>query len=221
MNNLPSNIFSLARVIWDYHFLRQELTPADIILVLSSNDIRVADHAAEVFNKGLAPLIVFSGGIAHANDLLASGWSEPEARVLAGRAIECGLPADKILLEEKATNTGDNFDFTADLLAQRGINFSSAILVQKPFMLRRAYATGAKRWPGKKLTMTAQNVGLEEYLAKAGQPAGQILNIMIGDLQRIKLYPEKGFQIPQEIPDDVWRAYEQLVAQGYDRHIIR
>jgi len=44
---------------------------------------------------------------------------------------------------------------------------------------------------------------------------------MIGDLQRIKLYPEKGFQIYQEIPGDVWQAYEQLVKLGFDKHLIR
>ena len=44
---------------------------------------------------------------------------------------------------------------------------------------------------------------------------------MVGDLQRIKLYPAKGFQIHQHIPDDVWSAYEQLVALGYDKHLVK
>jgi len=44
---------------------------------------------------------------------------------------------------------------------------------------------------------------------------------MIGDLQRIKVYPQKGFQIFQEIPDDVWTAYEQLLALGYTKHLIK
>ena len=43
---------------------------------------------------------------------------------------------------------------------------------------------------------------------------------MVGDLQRIKVYADKGFQIPQEIPDDVLSAYEELVRAGYDRHLI-
>lgn len=44
---------------------------------------------------------------------------------------------------------------------------------------------------------------------------------MVGDLQRIKEYPAKGFQIEQEIPDEVWSAYETLVAAGYDKHLIK
>ena len=34
---------------------------------------------------------------------------------------------------------------------------------------------------------------------------------MVGDLQRIKEYPSKGFQIPQDIPDEVWKAWEILI----------
>jgi hypothetical protein len=44
---------------------------------------------------------------------------------------------------------------------------------------------------------------------------------MVGDLQRIKIYPEKGFQIPQEIPSDVWDAFEQLVELGFDKHLAK
>jgi hypothetical protein len=44
---------------------------------------------------------------------------------------------------------------------------------------------------------------------------------MAGDLQRIKVYAEKGFQIYQEIPAEVWDAYEQLVAAGYNEHLIQ
>jgi hypothetical protein len=43
---------------------------------------------------------------------------------------------------------------------------------------------------------------------------------MVGDLQRIREYPARGFQIPQDIPDDVWEAYLELVKAGFDRHLI-
>jgi len=44
---------------------------------------------------------------------------------------------------------------------------------------------------------------------------------MVGDLQRIRVYPEKGFQIAQEIPADVWEAYEELVQMGFDSRLIQ
>jgi hypothetical protein len=43
---------------------------------------------------------------------------------------------------------------------------------------------------------------------------------MVGDLQRIRLYPEKGFQIYQEIPENVMKAYEQLISMGFNKHLI-
>jgi len=45
--------------------------------------------------------------------------------------------------------------------------------------------------------------------------------MMVGDLQRIKYYPEKGFQIYQEIPEEVWKAYEELVKMGFDKQLIK
>jgi hypothetical protein len=42
---------------------------------------------------------------------------------------------------------------------------------------------------------------------------------MVGDLQRIRLYPARGFQIEQEIPDEIWAAGERLIALGFNRHL--
>jgi hypothetical protein len=86
-------------------------------------------------------------------------------------------------------------------------------------MERRALATFEKAWPGKQFVVTSPQLAFENY------PAGdisleQVINIMVGDLQRIKIYPEKGFQTYQEIPDDVWQAYEQLVALGFNKQLV-
>jgi hypothetical protein len=43
---------------------------------------------------------------------------------------------------------------------------------------------------------------------------------MVGDLQRIKIYPGRGYQIAQDIPDKVWSAFEELVRAGYDKYLI-
>ena len=67
-------------------------------------------------------------------------------------------------------------------------------------------------------------MSFDDYLAKysnSSLSADDVINIMVGDLQRIKVYPERGFQIPQEIPSNVWAAYEALVAAGYDRHLVK
>ena len=125
--------------------------------------------------------------------------------------------------ETRSTNTGENVRFTRELLTGRGLDPDSFILVQKPYMERRAYATFKRYWSEKHAVVTSPQVSFEEYLNGYSNRAlteDEVVSIMVGDLQRIRLYPEKGFQIPQEIPKDVWAAYEELVKAGYDRHLI-
>ena len=62
-----------------------------------------------------------------------------------------------------------------------------------------------------------------DYLARYAHDTltpGDVINIMVGDLQRIRLYPALGFQIPQVIPERVWAAYEALVHAGYSERLV-
>ena len=136
---------------------------------------------------------------------------------------ERGVPSDRILVENASTNTGENVQFTRRLLAERGLDPASFIVVQKPYMERRSFATFRRFWPEKDVIVTSPQVSFDEYLRSYSNgtlSADDVISIMVGDLQRIRLYPRKGFQIAQDIPDDVWHAYESLVAAGYDTHLI-
>jgi uncharacterized SAM-binding protein YcdF (DUF218 family) len=219
-DNLDPHIRPLVEKLWHYHQLNHTLAPADAILVLCSHDRRVAERGAELFLEGFAPLLIFSGGLGTITKHL---WQEPEADQFARIAIALGVPADRILIENRSTNTGENVRFTKQLLAEKGIDIGRFIVVQKPYMERRSYATFKKVWPEKDLLVTSPRVTLDEYLesyTNESLSVGDVISIMVGDLQRIRLYAEKGFQIPQEIPDDVWRAYEQLVKVGYDARLV-
>ncbi|HEX8889244.1 MAG TPA: hypothetical protein VF779_08700, partial [Pyrinomonadaceae bacterium] len=110
------------------------------------------------------------------------------------------------------------------LLAEKQIDPQKFILVQKPYMERRSYATFRKLWPEKDLIVTSPRVTFDEYLRKYSNQElskSDAISIMVGDLQRIKLYAERGFQIYQEIPEDVWAAYEELVKAGYNKYLIQ
>jgi len=138
--------------------------------------------------------------------------------------MECGVPEDRILVENKSTNTGENVQFTREMLTARGIDPASFILVQKPYMERRTFATFNKVWPGKVVMVTSPRLSLDEYLARYSHESltsEDVIGIMVGDLQRIREYPARGFQIPQHIPDDVWEAYGELVRAGYDKYLLK
>jgi uncharacterized SAM-binding protein YcdF (DUF218 family) len=207
--------------IWNYHRLDHEITKSDAILVLCSHDRIVAERGAQLWIEGWAPLLIFSGGL---GVVTSRHWSVPEADQFAEIAIGMGVPAERILIENRSANTGENVLFTRKLLEERGIAAQSFIVVQKPYMERRSYATFRRIWPEKELVVTSPRLSLDDYLSGyTGEPLtpDDAIGIMVGDLQRIRLYAEKGFQIPQEIPDDVWEAYEALVEAGYDGYLVK
>lgn len=219
---IDKTVIELARTLWDYHYLKQEVKPADLIFGLGSLDIRTADRAAELYLAGYAPKILFSGGIGHHEDLLDTGWNKSEAEMFAARAQELGVPSSAILIEPKATNTGENVTLGYNLLQENGLNPESIILVQKPHMLRRTYATFMKQWPGANMSIsvTSPELSFEEYVL--GEPEVEqvrLINVIVGYTERIKLYAEKGFQIPQEMPNKVWAAYEELLALGFNQKL--
>lgn len=220
MNSLTSQptsqVLDWAQVLWDYHHTNHQLLPADCILVLGSNDVRVAERGAQLYQDGLAPWLLFSGGLGNFTKGL---WDEAEADKFAKIAYSLGVPRDAVLVENRSTNTGENIRFTKQVLANHGLDPQHFIVVQKPFMERRSYATFKQNWPEKELVVTSPQLSMQNY------PNDEIsfelmVNAMVGDLQRIKVYPELGFQIYQDVPQDVWTAFEGLVASGYDKHLI-
>lgn len=215
--NMNKEINHLGKLLWNYHLMNLELVKSDCILALGSHDLRVADRTAELYLQGFAPLVIMSGGL---GNFTREIWSEKEADKFAAIAMQKGVPADDILIENNSTNTGENILFTQRLLREKGLDPQSFIVVQKPYMERRTYATFKKHWPGKSLTVTSPQISFEEY-PTSEIPMERVIDIMVGDLQRIKFYPEKGFQIYQEIPKEIWTAYERLIQLGFDKHLMK
>ena len=214
---ITENVLAEARKLWDYHHLYQDPASSDCILVLGSHDLRVAERGAELYLEGWAPILIFSGGLGNVTKGI---WKDPEADRFARIALDMGVPSEAIFIENQSTNTGENILFTGRMLGEKGLHPQSFILVQKPYMERRSYATFKKHWPDKDLIVTSPQIAFEDYPTEE-IPMERVIEIMVGDLQRIRIYPEKGFQIPQEIPDEVWQAYEKLVAWGFTRHLAK
>lgn len=214
---LTPEILSLAQMLWDYHHMHHQLRKSDCILALGSHDLRVAERAADLYLEGFAPLVIMSGGL---GNFTKDMWTEKEADLFADVAVNRGVPSNNILVENRSANTGENILFTQELLKEKGFDPQSFIVVQKPYMERRAYATFKQHWPGKELLVTSPQIAFDDYPTPV-IPVERVINIMVGDLQRIKFYPEKGFQVYQRIPDEIWEAYEKLVSLGFDAHLMK
>ena len=209
----------LARVLWDYHQLNHEPLPADVIVALGTNDLRVAEFAADLYRRGYGKTVVCTGGMAHGSDLLATNWAVSEAEMYAEVLERDGVPKEAILLETRAMNTAENFIFTRELLLKAGIQRRNILIAVKPFMQRRAWATLAVEWPEMPATVASPRLSLDEYFTANLTPE-KIVNIIVGDLQRIWVYARKGYSAPQRVPDEVMRAYEGLVRLGFTQHLI-
>ncbi|HEX2607459.1 MAG TPA: YdcF family protein [Flavisolibacter sp.] len=215
-NTITPEVLSLARKLWDYHHMDQEPAPSDCIFVLGSYDLRVAERGADLFLQGFAPLLIYSGGLGKQTKFM---WQVSEAEQFAEIAKRMGVPEEAILVENRSTNTGENVRFTQQLLKERGQDPHRFLLVQKPYMERRSYATFQKQWPGKTVRVTSPQIAFEDY-PTADVPIEKVITSMVGDLERVRDYPAKGFQIEQHIPDEVLDAYAQLVALGFDKDRI-
>ncbi len=207
----------LAQKVWDYMLLHQPLEKADVIVVLGSLNIHPAERGAELFLAGWAPLLVMSGGLGRISQ---DHFEKTEAETYKEIAQKMGVPADKIWLEDKSTNTGENIRFTRALLESRAIFPQKLILVQKPYMERRTFATFEKQWPGPEFIVTSPQISYEDWVAE-DKKGGRFVSFLVADLQRILIYPQKGFQIPQEVPEDVMAAYHELIRLGYTEHIAK
>jgi uncharacterized SAM-binding protein YcdF (DUF218 family) len=207
----------LAQKVWDYHHLKHRLEKSDVILVMGSHDLRVAERGAQLFLERWAPLVVFSGGLGR---LTQGVWDRPEADRFAEIAARMGVPRAAMLIENLSTNTSENVRFTRDLLAKLRLDPQRFILVHKPYMERRAFATFRKVWPEKQALATSLQISFEDYPNQEISKR-DVIGIMVGDLQRIRLYSAKGYQIPQEIPPDVWDAGQELIQLGFNQSVIK
>merc|ERR1719362_900187 len=177
---------------------------------------------------GLGKWLLFSGGFGtgpHSGANLL-GWTSPEAEVFAEEAVRCGMSRGSILVESCARNTGENVTLSRQLLEEQGLPLPKlVVVVQKPFMERRTYATFKKVWAGSSapdIIVSSPSTSWEDYPEACGIPRETILQIMVGDLQRLRLYsvPPRDFQIPVDVPDDVWASFELLVGAGFTQNLV-
>ncbi|EGQ8475039.1 YdcF family protein [Vibrio cholerae] len=206
---MSKRLYQQIETLWDYLQLHQQPDVADLILVLGSNDVRVAEHAAKLYHQGLAPYVLFSGGFGR---FTQGVFNHSEAETFAAIAKDAGVPEHAILLETQSTNSGENLHFSHQLLVQQTRPAKRILLVQKPYMERRAYATFMQQWPEsvESVQVTSPAGSFFDYLTSE-LTSDFVLNAMLGDFERIRDYPALGFQITQPIPEPVMQAYQALL----------
>ena len=209
------------QIIWDYLGMHQEPVKADVIVGFGNFNTDIARRAAELYHQGYAPKILFTGGLGRNTEGMLP---EPEAVRFAKVAMECGVPEEDIILEDKSRNTKENIDFTRALLEAQGIPHDRILGVHQPFMERRIVAAMGVYWPEQSFIVTSPQVTIPQYLERAkeqGITENASVSVIVGDFQRIELYAKLGYQLPQYIPEEAWEAYHKLVAMGFDKQLAK
>lgn len=217
---MDPTVYEYVKVLWDYMRLDMPLSKADCIVGFGCYNEDIALRCAELYHAGYAPRILFTGGLGRNTKEM---WTESEAERFARIAISAGVPESDILIENRSTNSAENILFTRELLQKEGIPAAHLLGVHKPFMERRVMAAMGVYWPDVKFTVTSPRVSIEEYIALSvaqGMEEKRVIEVLVGDFQRIDVYARKGYQLPQEIPSHVTEAYKKMLSLGYTRELV-
>jgi uncharacterized SAM-binding protein YcdF (DUF218 family) len=123
----------------DGYGFQDQARPADAIVILGSQVYpgahpgpaltRRTQHAVALYSKGLAPVIICSGG-------QAGSESSTEAAAACALAATLGVPRAALLLEDKARSTEENALDTAAIMAAHELR--TIVVVSDGYHLYRA-----------------------------------------------------------------------------------
>lgn len=215
------NYLAPLAVLWNYLRLGAEPEKADVIVGFGNFNDNIARRAAELYLAGYAPKILFTGGLGRNTEGLLP---EAEALRFARTAFSCGVPESDVIIEDRSRNTAENILFTREKLRSLGLEGARLLGVHQPFMERRITAAMGVFWPEAAFAVTSPQLSIEQYIAdslRQGISENAAVSVIVGDFQRMELYAEKGWQLPQEIPPECREAFRELVALGFDTQLAK
>jgi uncharacterized SAM-binding protein YcdF (DUF218 family) len=114
----------------EFIFKKDDLKPADVIVVLAGEQTERVEHGVKLFNEGWArkDRIIMAGG--------PIVWKYSWAYLMKKHAEHLGISGKVILLEDKSRSTEEDAKFTKKILNKNG--YKSIILVTSPYHSKRA-----------------------------------------------------------------------------------
>ena len=203
-----------AQKIFRYLYIEDNPVKSDIIMGFGHFDMNIARRCATLFSDGYASKIVFTGGVgAGTADLV-----KPEAQAFRDVVLNeyPGIRKNDVLVEDKSTNTGENIVFTNELLKrnnpemQLGKGDKKVLIVASPFRQKRVWLTCKKNFPGVTFINVPPVSDFENETALFAQKNRAFIERLIGELNRLINYPQKGLIAHEAIPIDIMKAYKVL-----------
>lgn len=198
-----SHVRAAFDTLWSYLVVEDELAaadPADALFCFGSRHRRVPEHAADLYHAGVAERVLVTGGPSRPGE-------ETEAARFAGELARRGVPAERIVIEPFATNTGENVRLGLAELHRHG-PVGRLVSVGWPLSARRCRAT-FERWAPHIEVLSAPALGKP---GAVWTPNAELMRWALGELARLRRYDDFGFIVSQAVPPAVLDAALTLLA---------
>lgn len=170
------------------HLIRTPLKPADLLFVFGTRENvgRRVDEAWRLWRDGFFPWSIVSGG-------MTPGAALSECEVIKTAMVARGIPAERILEEHRATNTGENVIFSLPVIeAALGLkNIRSVICLGNTWTARRYPMTLHRHWPEvEKMLVTVDGFDAPRALWHTD---AVFRTLVLAEWDKIEPYKAKGF----------------------------
>lgn len=218
--NFDFELINALKVMWDYLSLNMPLEKADLIIGCGCRNLKIPKRCAELYSQNYGKNILFCGGYGK----LTGDFLKPEAEIFKDIAIESGVPKNKIFVESKSTNTGDNFKFSLEIIEKNNLKFDKILIVHNTLSARRTLNCAKAVIPNKDIRITGINNTFERFIESLKnmntENAINNISVIVGDIQRIIIFPQFGWQVEDEVPEEVIKNYNILKKRGFNKYIF-
>jgi uncharacterized SAM-binding protein YcdF (DUF218 family) len=170
------------------HLIDTSLRPADLLFMFGTRvDVALrVETAARLWRQGLFRWSIVSGGV-------TPGSEQSECTIIKAAMAEAGIPADRILEEHDAMNTGENVVFSLPIIdAALGLqNIRSVICLGNTWTARRYPMTLHRHWPDvEKMLLTVDSFATPRALWHTD---AEFRRRVLHEWDKIEPYKARGF----------------------------
>ena len=177
----------IAANLGNFLIVNDDLRKADVIAVFSGDNGPRTEKGVELLKEGLGDYLILSGGVVYDDVTMAE--------LMKNHALKLGVPEEKILLDDKASTTHENAEYTKEIIEEN--DFKSVIVVTSEYHSRRSKLAMEKALEdtlvdGKPVEVMVANSAEEKFTSKWWTSGNSVL-IVISEYLKLIGYWAKGY----------------------------